>query len=408
MKVAHFSTSVNFSSVNCRLQRGLISAGVDSNTYVNYVKEEIDNVYTVKRSKVYSIYYFITNKIEKLVMKKYKNRMQLPFSFGNIGMNITKKNIVNDVDIIHLHWINDYISIRGISQLSKLKKPIVWTMHDSWAFTGGCHVRYGCNSYEKAGCHNCHELAAGTPTKVSFDILKKKRKYWRNNNIVAVAPSKWMYESILRSKLFSDVRYIPNFVDTKTYSEKVYRSDDRIHILFGAVNATSVPYKGYTYLLDSLDYIFENYPQYANKFEIQIFGSESVEENDILVKFKRSSYGVLNSDIDLAMAYQGADIYVLPSLDDNLPSTVLESMSCGTPVVAFNVGGIPDMIDHQYNGYLANYKQSEDLAKGIIWVIDNNKDFSISRRARKKIESNFSEEIVIPQYIELYNSLSNR
>jgi glycosyltransferase involved in cell wall biosynthesis len=230
-------------------------------------------------------------------------------------------------------------------------------------------------------------------------------KYWDGNNITVVAPSKWMYECLKKSKLFSNIKYIPNFVDTHVYCEKEYLSSDRYKILFGAVDATSVPYKGYKYLLDALEYIYCNFPQYRDNLEVQVFGSKTLEKNEVLDKFKKYNFGVLTSDEKLANAYQGADLYVLPSLDDNLPSTVLESMSCGTPTVAFEVGGIPDMIDHKENGYLAKYKDSEDLAKGIIWVIENNKDFKLSKSARKKIESTFCEEVIIPKYIDLYSTL---
>ena len=389
--------------MNMRLQEALIEENIDSNTLVDYANDEYDNVYVVSRNKLYSAYYIITNKLEKYILKsKYPHRQILPFSFGTIGKSLWFDRNIKDCDIIHLHWICNFLSIRGIGKLIKLKKPIIWTIHDSWAFTGGCHVRYGCSQYSER-CLECKELSDGI-TPLTSKILQKKYKYWKDNSIIVVAPSTWMRDCLLQSNLFKkeNVKYIPNPIDTKVFAYKEKNIDREFTILFGAVQGTKVAYKGYSYLLEALDYLAKENPSLKDKIVLNIFGSDSIEEDNIIMQFKHNNLGVLKSDEALVKAYQDADVYVLPTLDDNLPTTVLESMSCGTPVVSFEVGGVPDMIDHKINGYLAKYKNSRDLAEGIAWVYRNNKDNILSINARDKIQKLYDKTIVARKYIELY------
>jgi len=406
MRVVHLSTSVSFSSMNIRLQKELVNRGVNSKTLVDDRNPTMKNVVSARGNRLYSAYYIFRSKYEEFILKYlYSNRMDLPFSFGFIGRNVDKEPLLLDSDIIHLHWICNFISIKGIARLVNIKKPIIWTIHDSWPITGGCHVRYGCSQY-CYGCTNCHELARKN-TYLSESILKKKRKYWANNNIVAVAPSKWMFECLKKSDLFKqeNIYHIPNPIDLSIYEYHEKHDDSSIVILFGAVQPTKAKYKGYNYLLEALKIITEKYPDYAKRIELNIFGSDELEENEVLAGFKHNNLGFLNSDEQLVRAYQNSHIYVLPTLDDNLPTTVLESMSCGTPVVSFDIGGLSDMVDHKKNGYLAKYKDSNDFAEGIIWVINNNSENRLSQNARAKIENDFSYSKTVEKYIELYNKV---
>ena len=113
----------------------------------------------------------------------------------------------------------------------------------------------------------------------------------------------------------------------------------------------------------------------------------------------------INDDFHLKCVYNAADVCIVPSLSENLSNTIMESLSCGTPVVGFDIGGNSDMIEYKKNGYLATERDSEDLAKGIEWCLAHNADGAMSKNAREKVMNNYTIEIVSEQYKKLYESL---
>ena len=147
---------------------------------------------------------------------------------------------------------------------------------------------------------------------------------------------------------------------------------------------------------------------YCISLEVVIFGG-AVPEVATSTGFRVHSLGKLRDDTTLALAYAAADVFVVPSLQDNLPNTVMEALACGTPCVGFNIGGMPDMIEHQQNGYLAQPYETEDLAQGIAWVLEDQKRGDrLSQRARAKVEQAFTLQHQAAQYFELYQSLTNK
>ena len=157
--------------------------------------------------------------------------------------------------------------------------------------------------------------------------------------------------------------------------------------------------KGLRYFVDSLSFVDLD-------IDLVVFGKNShlALSHD---KYKVYDFGLISSSELMKELYQATDIFILPSLQDNLPNTVMESMACGTPVVAFRVGGVPEMIDHKVNGYLAEYMSAEDLARGIEWVLKNNENNVLGKSAREKVVREYSEEIVAKKHIQLYESLLN-
>lgn len=323
-------------------------------------------------------------------------------SIANTGTDISKLPEVQEADIIHLHWINQGgLSLKNIAQLQALGKPIVWTMHDMWPFTGICHHAYECTAYEQM-CTNCPQ-AADKLAKNTFEA-----KQLVNRNIHFVGCSQWIASLADKSNLTrsGEVYSIPNPIDTDVYSpipkeeakKKLGLSTAHKHVLFGAVNSAA-PMKGFGCLIEADKALRDSSIQYL-----------VVGKNGDFVKAQLAHSGVdlgyVTDEKKKALIYNAADVFVTPSLAENLPNMIMEAMACGTPCVGFEIGGIPEMIDHKQNGYVAHYKDAQDLAAGIDWVLSAKNDLGAA--ARKKVEIAYAEPIVANQYIALYQSLLTR
>lgn len=407
ISIVHVNTEIKENSVPNRLRTALAKYGIRSSILTLQTDVTDDDIYVIKRNFLDRV----LRKLDYLLIKLehhvcYPNDSGLPYSFYRIGVNISKNQLIKGADIIVLHWIcGAFISAANIKQLIRLGKPIIIVCHDSWFFTGGCHVRLGCERFTDR-CGKCPELNSGSMGDWSARLLKRKAKAIEGGNITVVSPSGWMDSNVARSALLRDFKHciIPNPIDTDFYHTKEKDKSDKILTLtFGAVNAVSTPYKGYKKLMEALD-ILER--EYLGDFQVQalIFGADKGEERaDKKIRIKYLGY---LSEMQMAELFRDADIYVMPSLDDNLPGTVMECLACGTPVVAFDVGGVPDMICHKQNGYLAEYGNSKDLARGIYWVMTHNENNVLGKFGREHIVKNFSEKVVAQQYAALFDQLT--
>ena len=416
MKVVHLSSSdlSGGASIACkRISDSLALNGVDSNLLVQKKISLDSRVQLITNNLLSRLHYNLRFSLDegfiRLFTKQSRGRFTNPF----VGLDISKHPLILHSDIIHLHWINGgYLSLNSLEKLKQLNKPIVWTLHDMWAFTGGCHYSLDCRKFEES-CSNCPSLKFSGKKDASQRIFNNK-SFFSDLNLTVVTCSKWLGDVAKKSSLFHDNKIIniPNPVDfqkfrpiDKTLSQKkIGLNPDKFYILFGAMNIIDER-KGFKYLLDALKKIKSEFSNSKDKIEVLIFGKANETELKN-IPFKYHYFGRFKDDEELIGCYNAADIFLVPSLQDNLPNTVLESLSCGTPVVAFNVGGIPDMIDHLSNGYLAKEKSVEDLINGIKWFVDNqNKLYAVKSNAREKIIKNFSREVVAKQYKELYTSL---
>lgn len=347
------------------------------------------------------------------ILKERDRSVRFAFSTANSGSDITRNPSVVDADILHLHWTNGgFLSLHNLDQLFNLKKPIVWTLHDMWPFTGGCHYS-GSSQRFMQECGNCHFLKNPGPHDISFTGWHKKSDiYSRNKNITFIACSNWMREMAEKSSLLKafEIVTIPNAINTETFSRQdkiVSRRkwgvpENSKVILFGAANINHAR-KGIKYLVEALHVLKEISETKNQPIHVVIFGkSKNFDFNQI--PFPVTSLPVLKSETDLAEVYSLADVFVLPSLEDNLPNMVMEALSCSTPVAAFNSGGISDMIDHEKNGYLADFMSVRDLAKGILFILNDNAE-SLATHARQKIVENFSYHIIAKKHLQLYSRL---
>ena len=343
----------------------------------------------------------VKNRIQHYRWNKYPERDDV-FMSDLRGTSLYGAIRNTDYDILHLHWIN--LRFISLDQLPK-DKPIVWTLHDSWPFCGICHYFLECDGY-KGECGNCPFLHSDQANDLSHKIWKEKERIYRNLDMHIVCPSRWMADSAKASGLFrnSHITVIPNCIDENTFLPlDTTDSESRLSILYGAVNATKDRIKGFANLLSALKVLEQR--GYADKVELIVFGAN---ESDLSIDLKIPVryMGYINTTQELVSLYNHASVMVVPSLTENLSCTIMESLSCGTPVVAFNVGGNGDLIEHQKNGYLARYKDDEDLAAGILWCIENNRSGQLGQAARESVLNKYTYRTVGEQYKALYESLS--
>lgn len=351
----------------------------------------------------------INERIDNLLLRGYSRRSNTIFSPQWFPDTVGTKIQELDTDIINLHWI-----CRGflrIETLARLSCPLVWTFHDMWAFTGGCHYSGECDRYRES-CGACPQLGSDCENDLSRWIWRRKAKAWKNLNLTIVAPSQWMANCARSSALFQNrrVEVIPNSLNTEIYKpldRRIARSrlnlpENKQLVLFGAQDVGD-PRKGFSLLQAALQDLSR--AGWSDRLELVIFGTvQSLQQFEL--GFKCHRLGKLNDDVSLALLYAAADVFVACSLQDNLPNTVVESFACGTPSVAFNIGGLPDIIDHQDNGYLAQPYESEDLARGIAWVIDRpERHQRLSNCARQKAEREFTMAVQARRYASLFAQL---
>ncbi len=395
-----------------RLHLGLKRISVDSKMLVDDKISDDPSVHGLvgKINKIWSRALPFINEIPL----KFYNWEGTPFYTGYIGRNIAKDALLRQTEVINLHWVAaGFLSIRNISRLAKLCKPIVWTLHDMWAFTGGCHYSGECERYVNS-CGSCPQLNSDKDGDITRRIWTRKERAYSRLNLTIATPSKWLAECARRSSLLSGVRVevIPYGLNTnifKSINKLTARSilnlpENKKIILFGAMSSTSDKRKGFSFLHKAINYLNEIIAN-PEDYYLLVFGASHPKNNEPF-PFEINYAGSFSDDVSLALLYSCADVFVAPSLEDNLPNTVIESLACGTPVVAFNVGGMPDMIDHKKNGYLAKYKDVEDLSRGINWILGNEQHWQkLAEAAHDNAEREYPLEVQARRYFELYEEL---
>ncbi|MGY4535948.1 glycosyltransferase involved in cell wall biosynthesis [Mucilaginibacter sp. UYNi724] len=418
MKVALINTSDSgggAAEACMRLLKALQLQQVDVTMVVQHKKRAEDAVYTIERNifgKLRSKLNFLLERIPFMLFQERDKQVRFAFSPANAGTDISQSKIIKEADIIHLHWTNSgFLSIKDIKKIIALNKPIVWTLHDMWAFTGGCHYAGPCNHF-KNQCGNCYFLRNPEDNDLSHDgWLHKKDALSIAKNLSIVTCSHWLGEVAMKSTLLKGfiIQAIPNPIDIDLFSHKdkaAARTKWGVNpsakiILFGAANVNDRR-KGISFLVEALRVLKAS--RLNEDIEIVIFGKNKHFDTNAL-SFPVKQLNTITSPADLAEIYSMADVFVSPAIEDNLPNMIMEAMSCSTPVVAFNTGGIPDLIDHQVNGYMAEFKSATDLAAGLNDVLNTGNRDKYAAAARYKVKRMFNNEKVARQYIDLYKSI---
>ncbi|MGG1678254.1 glycosyltransferase family 4 protein [Neobacillus sp. NRS-1170] len=393
-----------------RLHKVIKSLGHES-VYLVQSKKGIDKSVFGPIGKYNKLINFLRPYIDAFPLNLYKNRSINPWNVGWLRNNSMLRKIDKAYpDIIHLHWINaGYVPIRHIP---KMGDKVVWTLHDSWSFTGGCNVPGNCMRYVES-CGKCPQLNSNMNYDLSRAIWERKKKHYSQGNFTLVAPSKWMAECAGKSSLFygKKIHIIPNGLDTdlfkpvdKEYSrELLHLPKEKNLILFGAMYSTEDKNKGFDLLIDSINKLNLS----PNETEIVIFGGDDTSKTNNL-KYKVHNLGHIHNEEMMVALYSAADVMCVPSRQESFGQTASESMSCGTPVVAFGATGLVDIVDHHKNGYLAEPFDTEDFSRGIEWILSHNINRDLSFSAREKVEKNFDIRITGKRYLELYEHLINQ
>jgi glycosyltransferase involved in cell wall biosynthesis len=402
-----------------RLHKGLKKIGQDSYMLVRKKVSSDKKIFQIgmkegRTNRVKTIFW------SKFLQKEYinDNRSELSnsvFSLPYPGYDLTKLKILRETDIINMHWVAYFQSIVSLRKLFRTGKPVVWTLHDQWAFSGGCHYSAGCNGYIDE-CAVCPQLNAD-PHHLPQAVLRDKIEYFKDTGLTVVTPSKWLAACAKKSKLFKNLRIevIPNSLETDRFfpiSEKEAKKnagvpEDSLTLLFVA-EINSEKRKGFKELLDALHFCKKDarFKQLLQKNMIHILclGKPSSELNRTGIPLKPLGY--LKSEAKIRNAYNAADLYILSSLEDNLPNTMLEAMACGTPVVSFDVGGMPDMIKDGETGALAKNRDPEKLGGAILGLLfDPEKRQEVGINCRRLIEQKYDLQHQAENYLALYKDL---
>ncbi|WP_251621061.1 glycosyltransferase family 4 protein [Odoribacter lunatus] len=419
MKVLLVNTSERRggAAVACnRLMRALNKLdGVEANMLVRDRDTADPHVFSVNTScynRLLNYGRFCWERLKIFLCNGFSRKTLFAVSTAATGINISTHQKLQEADIIHLHWINQgMLSLKGIRELLKSGKPIVWTMHDMWPCTAICHYSWECmNFYEE--CGKCPFLNSDRQNDLSNQVWKNKC-YIKTSNIHLVTVSSWLAEQTRMSSLTKNLKVtvIPNVIDTSifrpqekmTIRRKYSFPIDKKIVLMGAVCLDN-SIKGFQFLNEALNML----SQKRNDLLLFLFGT--IKNKDLLLKNLRVpyvSFGLLNDNRQIAELYAIADVTVVPSYYETFGQTIIEAMACGCPVVSFNNSGQTDIIDHKVNGYLAEYKNPDDLANGIQWVLDNEDSPILSYACIKKVFENYTEEIIVQKYYSLYNQLLN-
>ncbi len=396
-----------------RLHCGLRAAGIESQMLVQS-KSSDDPYVDGPRSRFETLLGVMRPQFDILPTYFYPRRGNGVYYPGLLPGNYAKRVRRMKPDIVHLHWVAG--GFLNPSALTDCGAPVVWTLHDMWAFTGGCHYDNGCGRYVGT-CGKCPALGSSRETDLSRLVWRQKRRKWAEVSLTVVTPSRWLAECARKSALFFDKRIevIPNglditrfrAVDKQRARELLGLPTGKRLILFGTLNANMGHRKGSQELKEALQ-TFRKAQEHQNDCEVVIVGaSRPISPPDFGLPVHYM--GILNDDVTLALLASAVDVVVVPSLQENLSNTVMEALACGTPCVAFNIGGMPDLIEHRRNGYLARPFESLDLAHGMQWVLENKERWcALSKRAREKVEAEFDLRDVAERYRALYLNVLDR
>lgn len=413
MKIIIMNTSdIEGGAARCayRLHKGLQDSGVNS-TYIVQNKLGTDEDVLTSQNKLSKLTAVIRPSLDRFPIRFYNNRQINFFSTGLMTrFNSSNINMLSP-DIINLHNVAEgFLPVRSLKYFNK---PIVWTMHDSWPFTGGCHLPGDCERYIRS-CGACPILGSKLQYDLSNWIWRKKLKAWQDLDMTIVADSTWLAKCAKNSSLFGKyrietinpgldlMRYRP--INKTTARSLLSLPTNKKLILFGAMSSTSDKNKGFQFLQPAIKRL--STMSLGAQAELIIFGASKPNKPPEL-GMNTHYMGRLHDDISLAVIYSAADIMVVPSIRESFGQTASEAMACGTPVVAFGATGLTDIVDHKQNGYLAVSYEIEDLANGIAWLLslDREKFQSISLNAREKAEKAFSIELMSHKYLTLYKDI---
>lgn len=356
---------------------------------------------------------FLWERLVIYVHTHFSRNHLFEIDIANTGTDITGTREFREADVIHLHWINQgMLSLRDIRRILDSGKPVVWTMHDMWPATAICHYALGCAAF-KSRCRHCRLLPGhGGDSDLAARTWLRKQRMLQDRNISYVACSRWLENEAKKSALLAGqaVTSIPNPIDTNVFCpadrgearQRTGLPRGKRIILFVSQRVTNV-IKGMDFLVEACAKLAAEHPEMRDDTAVALLGGHA-EEVAGRLPFETFPLGYVSDERRIVSIYNAVDVFVLPSLSDNLPNTIMEAMACGVPCVGFKVGGIPEMIDHRRNGYVAAYRDAAALAGGIYWALREAEPATVRVEALRKVASAYSQRSVALKYIEVYNN----
>jgi len=399
-----------------RLTEALKNNGIKAKMLVR--EKETDKVTTVAIDKTYRVKNGLSiEKIRLDLNNRLGRQHRFRLDLGTAGEDITGLPEFRQADVIHLHWINDgMISLRMLQRIIATGKPIVWTLHDMWPFTGICHYAHDCDNYMKH-CASCPQLNSSREHDLAYRFFDKKSAILQQSAIRFIACSQWLMEMARKSSMLrgKDITCIPNAVDTRLFHPRDRQTTRRElqlpagkRLLLFSSESVVDPRKGFDYLVDALKELAAAHPEWRETMGLVVSGRDSEKVSFSELPFPVYPLQYVADEKQMAKVYNAVDLYTIPSLQDNLPNTVVEAMACGIPCIGFNVGGIPEMIDHLHNGYIADYKNTRHFAEGIHWLLTEGDYAVLSAEALRKAQTTYSETSVAAAHIAVYNQLTGK
>ncbi|WP_298494570.1 glycosyltransferase [uncultured Algibacter sp.] len=403
-----------------RLHQGLLSMNVDAKLLLAKKTANHENSFLLKPKEDHSLKNKIKKKSIKILRelkllktpKKTKEQLFVEnralglelYSFPNSNYDITESPLYKQADIINLHWVSGFIDYESF--FKKNTKPVVWTLHDMNPFTGGEHYKETFLGIDENGFPKKRVLTNEEILQFKKILNLKKEALSQVKNLHFVTLSDWMTYELQQSDFFGKfpVHKIPNGISSKVFKprDKRYSREllniplDKKVILFVA-DLIHANRKGFKFLVEAINKLEQE------NVQLFVIGNK----NESLYNFKNIiQYGVVKDDRLLSSIYSAADVFVIPSLMDNLPNTVLESLLCGTPVIGYPIGGIPDMVSHGENGLISESVSVDALANSINQFLSNGVLFS-TEEIRKQAVIKYDDKVQAKNYMRLFKSLVN-
>ncbi len=391
-----------------RLHRGLRKAGVDSKLLCKYKKLESPESVAIPHS-------FVSARLEprlgQLLSRFGLNDIHCLSTFKIQGLRAYQEADLLDFHGIHSGYFN-YLALPSLTA----HKPAILTLHDMWHLTGHCMYSYDCERW-KSGCGQCPYPESTPPVRKDNTRIEWKLKNWvyQRSQLTVVTPSSWM-AALARQSMLGDlpIHQIPYGVDTA-----VYRPLDRAHcrallgipgaksvLLFSAMRMNASSFEGFRKGGDLLVQALRSLPDSLKAETVLLLLGEGGETLAEEVGIAALNLGYVGSDQLKAIAYGAADLFILPTRADNLPLALLESMACGTPLVSFRVGGVPELVRPGITGYLAEPGDATDLANGIMQLLEDDAlRHAMSQRCRTIALKEYPLELYVQRYLALYSQV---
>lgn len=393
-----------------RLMEALNNHGVKAKMLVRDKTTDALTVVGLRKSLL-TKWRFLWERLVIFMHLRLQRKHLFEIDIANTGADITGLPEFQEADIIHLHWVNQgMLSLKDIRKVVRSGKPVVWTMHDIWPATAICHYTRGCNNY-KTQCRDCKLLPGKGQNDLSAKVWRRKHRLLDEASVFFVTCSRWLEGAAKQSALLrgQKITNVPNAIDTRVYHptdkkqsrEALRLPTDKKVILFVSQKVTDER-KGIAYLIEAVRRMTDEHPELKEQAVVAILGGRA-EEVAAQLSLPTHLLGYVSDEKTIVNVYNASDVFVTPSLEDNLPNTIMEAMACGVPCVGFIVGGIPEEIDHQKNGYVASYREADDLARGLYWVLCEADSAQLTANALRKVAQNYSQSAVAIRYTEVYN-----